>query len=87
MKPEDYSALEKEEQEFYNKRVEAAIATIHTVSPQHFLFRYEKGEKQDIVTFMLERNFYDAPVGTNQFVSAKKNNMIYPKSLRFKEGV
>jgi hypothetical protein len=80
-------SLEKEEQEFYTKRVEAAIATIHTVSPHLFLFKYVKGDKQDIGSLMLDRNFYDAPANTNQFASAKKYNMIYPKSLRFKEGV
>ena len=87
MSAEDYISLEKEEREFWDKRVEAAIATIHTVSPHAFLFTYVKGEKVDIVSAMLERNFYDAPANTNQFASAKKYNMIYPKSLRFKEGV
>jgi hypothetical protein len=87
MRPEDYMALEKEEQEFYTKRVEAAIATIHTVSPQNFLFRYDKGEKMDIVSLLLDRNFYHAPSGTNQFASAKKHKVVFPDHLKIKVGV
>jgi hypothetical protein len=87
MRPEDYMALEKEEQEFYTKRVEAAIATIHTVSPQNFLFRYDKGEKMDIVSLLLDRNFYHAPSGTNQFATAKKHKVVFPDHLKIKEGV
>jgi hypothetical protein len=87
MRPEDYMSLEKEEREFWDKRVEAAIATIHTVSPHAFLFRYEKGEKVDIVSAMLERNFYHAPTNTNQFASAKKHKVVFPDHLKFKEGV
>jgi hypothetical protein len=87
MSPEDFMALEKEEQEFYTKRVEAAIATIHTVSPQNFLFRYDKGEKMDIVSLLLDRNFYHAPTGTNQFASAKKHKVVFPEYLKIKEGV
>jgi hypothetical protein len=87
MRPEDYMSLEKEEREFWDKRVEAAIATIHTVSPHAFLFRYEKGEKVDIVSAMLERNFYHAPTGTNQFASAKKHKIVFPDHLKIKEGV
>ena len=87
MKPEDFMALEKEEQEFYTKRVEAAIATIHTVSPQAFLFKYIKGEKVDITSLLLDRNFYHAPTGTNQFASAKKHKVVYPDHLTIKVGV
>jgi hypothetical protein len=87
MRPEDYMSLEKEEREFWDKRVEAAIATIHTVSPHEFLFRYEKGEKVDIVSLMLERNFYHAPTGTNQFATAKKHKVVFPEYLKIKEGV
>jgi hypothetical protein len=87
MRPEDFMALEKEEQEFYTKRVEAAIATIHTVSPQNFLFRYDKGEKMDIVSLLLDRNFYHAPTGTNQFAFAKKHKVVFPDHLKIKEGV
>jgi len=81
MRPEDFMALEKEEQEFYTKRVEAAIATIHTVSPQNFLFRYDKGEKMDIVSLLLDRNFFHAPTGTNQFATAKKHKVVFPDHL------
>jgi len=87
MSPEDFMALEKEEQEFYTKRVEAAIATIHTVSPQNFLFKYVKGEKMDIVSLLLDRNFYHAPTGTNQFSSAKKHKVVFPDHLKIKVGV
>jgi hypothetical protein len=87
MRPEDFMALEKEEQEFYTKRVEAAIATIHTVSPQNFLFRYDKGEKMDIVSLLLDRNFYHAPTGTNQFATAKKHKVVFPDHLKIKVGV
>jgi len=87
MRPEDFMALEKEEQEFYTKRVEAAIATIHTVSPQNFLFRYDKGEKMDIVSLLLDRNFYHAPSGTNQFATAKKHKVVFPDHLKIKVGV
>jgi hypothetical protein len=87
MRPEDFMALEKEEQEFYTKRVEAAIATIHTVSPQNFLFRYDKGEKMDIVSLLLDRNFFHAPSGTNQFATAKKHKVVFPDHLKIKEGV
>ena len=87
MCPEDYSSLEKEEREFYDKRVEAAIATIQTVSPQNFLFRYEKGEKVDIVSLMLDRNFFHAPTGTNQFASAKKHKIVFPDHLKISQGV
>ena len=87
MCPEDFMSLEKEEQEFYTKRVEAAIATIHTVSPHLFLFKYVKGDKQDIGTLMLDRNFYHAPTNTNQFASAKSHKVVYQNHLRFKEGV
>jgi hypothetical protein len=87
MRPEDFMALEKEEQEFYTKRVEAAIATIHTVSPQNFLFKYDKGEKMDIVSLLLDRNFYHAPSGTNQFATAKKHKVVFPDHLKIKEGV
>jgi hypothetical protein len=87
MCPEDFMALEKEEQEFYTKRVEAAIATIHTVSPQNFLFRYDKGEKMDIVSLLLDRNFFHAPTGTNQFATAKKHKVVFPDHLNIKVGV
>jgi hypothetical protein len=87
MTPEDYSSLEKEEQLFYAQRVEAAIATIHTVSPQAFLFKYHKGEKQDIQTLMLDRNFYHTPTGTNAFNSAKKHKILFPDHLKIKVGV
>jgi hypothetical protein len=87
MRPEDFMSLEKEEQEFYTKRVEAAIATIHTVSPQNFLFRYDKGEKMDIVSLLLDRNFYHAPTGTNQFATAKKHKVVFPDHLKIKVGV
>ena len=87
MRPEDFMALEKEEQEFYTKRVEAAIATIHTVSPQNFLFRYDKGEKMDIVSLLLDRNFYHAPSGTNQFATAKKHKVVFPDHLKISQGV
>ena len=87
MRPEDFMALEKEEQEFYTKRVEAAIATIHTVSPQNFLFRYEKGEKMDIVSLLLDRNFFHAPTGTNQFATAKKHKVVFPDHLKISQGV
>ena len=87
MRPEDFMALEKEEQEFYTKRVEAAIATIHTVSPQNFLFRYDKGEKMDIVSLLLDRNFFHAPTGTNQFASAKKHKVVFPDHLKISQGV
>jgi len=87
MSPEDFMALEKEEQEFYTKRVEAAIATIHTVSPQNFLFRYDKGEKMDIVSLLLDRNFYHAPTGTNQFATAKKHKVVFPDHLKISHGV
>jgi hypothetical protein len=87
MRPEDFMALEKEEQEFYTKRVEAAIATIHTVSPQNFLFRYDKGEKMDIVSLLLDRNFYHAPTGTNQFATAKKHKVVFPDHLKISHGV
>jgi hypothetical protein len=87
MRPEDFMALEKEEQEFYTKRVEAAIATIHTVSPQNFLFKYDKGEKMDIVSLLLDRNFYHAPSGTNQFATAKKHKVVFPDHLKIKVGV
>jgi hypothetical protein len=36
---------------------------------------------------MLERNFYHAPTGTNQFASAKKHKVVFPEYLKFKEGV
>jgi hypothetical protein len=87
MRPEDFMALEKEEQEFYTKRVEAAIATIHTVSPQNFLFRYDKGEKMDIVSLLLDRNFFHAPSGTNQFATAKKHKVVFPDHLKISQGV
>jgi hypothetical protein len=87
MCPEDYSSLEKEEQLFYAQRVEAAIATIHTLSPQAFLFKYNKSEKQDIGALMLDRHFYHAPTGTNQFASAKKHVIMYPDNLKIKAGV
>jgi len=87
MRPEDFMALEKEEQEFYTKRVEAAIATIHTVSPQNFLFRYDKGEKMDIVSLLLDRNFFHAPTGTNQFATAKKHKVVFPDHLKISQGV
>jgi len=87
MSPEDYCNLEKEEREFWEKRVEAAIATIHTVSPHLFLFKYVKGDKQDIGTLMLERNFYHAPTNTNQFASAKSHKVVYQNHLKIKEGV
>ena len=87
MSPEDFMALEKEEQEFYTKRVEAAIATIHTVSPQNFLFRYDKGEKMDIVSLLLDRNFFHAPTGTNQFATAKKHKVVFPDHLKISQGV
>jgi hypothetical protein len=87
MRPEDFMALEKEEQEFYTKRVEAAIATIHTVSPQNFLFKYDKGEKMDIVSLLLDRNFYHAPSGTNQFATAKKHKVVFPDHLKISQGV
>jgi len=87
MRPEDFMALEKEEQEFYTKRVEAAIATIHTVSPQNFLFKYDKGEKMDIVSLLLDRNFFHAPTGTNQFATAKKHKVVFPDHLKIKVGV
>ena len=87
MTPEDYSALEKEEQEFYNKRVEAAIATIHTVSPHVFLFKYNKGEKVDIKELLYDRNFFHAPTGTNLFASAKKHKVIYPDHIKITTGV
>ena len=87
MTPENYSALEKEEQEFYNKRVEVAIATIHTVSPQAFLFKYNKGEKVDIKELLHDRNFYHAPTGTNLFASAKKHKVIYPDHIKISTGV
>jgi hypothetical protein len=87
MRPEDFMALEKEEQEFYTKRVEAAIATIHTVSPQNFLFKYDKGEKMDIVSLLLDRNFFHAPSGTNQFATAKKHKVVFPDHLKISQGV
>jgi hypothetical protein len=87
MRPEDFMALEKEEQEFYTKRVEAAIATIHTVSPQNFLFKYDKGEKMDIVSLLLDRNFFHAPNGTNQFATAKKHKVVFPDHLKISQGV
>jgi hypothetical protein len=87
MCPEDYMSLEKEEREFWDKRVEAAIATIHTVSPQAFLFKYVKGEKVDIVSLLMERNFYHAPSNTNQFASAKKHKVVFPDHLKISEGV
>jgi hypothetical protein len=87
MRPEDFMALEKEEQEFYTKRVEAAIAKIHTVSPQNFLFKYDKGEKMDIVSLLLDRNFFHAPSGTNQFATAKKHKVVFPDHLKIKVGV
>jgi len=87
MLPEDFMSLEKEEQEFYIKRVDAAIATIQTVSPQNFLFRYEKGEKVDNVSLLLDRNFFHAPTGTNQFATAKKHKVVFPDHLKIKEGV
>jgi hypothetical protein len=87
MCPEDFMALEKEEQEFYTKRVEAAIATIHTVSPQNFLFKYDKGEKMDIVSLLLDRNFFHAPSGTNQFATAKKHKVVFPDHLKISQGV
>jgi len=87
MCPEDYSNLEKEEQLFYAQRVEAAIATIYAVSPQNFLFKYVKGDKQDIGTLMLDRNFYHAPTNTNQFASAKSHKVVFQNHLKFKEGV
>ena len=87
MSPENYNSLEKEEREFYEKRVEAAIATIYAVSPQAFLFKYIKGEKVDITSLLLDRNFYHAPTGTNQFASAKKHKVVYPDHLKIKVGV
>jgi len=87
MRPEDYSSLEKEERDYYDKRVEAAIATIHTISPQAFLFRYDKHEKIDIGSLMLDRNFYHAPTGTNQFNSAKKHKVMFPDHLKITQGV
>ena len=87
MSPENYNSLEKEEREFYEKRVEAAIATIYAVSPEKFLFKYNKSEKQDIGLLMLERNFYHVPIGTNQFASAKSHKIVYQNHLKIKEGV
>ena len=87
MSPEDFASLEKEEKEFYVKRVEAAIVTIHAVSPQNFLFKYVKGEKQDIGALMLERNFYHAPIGTNQFNSAKSHQIVFQNHLKIKVGI
>ena len=87
MCPEDFMALEKEEQEFYTKRVEAAIATIHTVLPQAFLFHYVKGEKVDNHSDLMDRNFYHAPTNTNLFASAKKHKVVYPDHLKIKVGV
>ena len=87
MTPEDYSALEKEEQEFYNKRVEAAIATIYNENPQAFLFKIEKDQKIDIKSLMLERNFYHAPKNNTLFASAKKHIVLYPDHLKIKVGV
>jgi len=86
MCPEDYSSLEKEEREFYDKRVEAAIATIHAVSPQAFLFNYVKGEKVDNYSDLMDRNFYHAP-NTNQFASAKKHKVVFPDHLKISQGV
>ena len=88
MTPEDYSALEKEEQEFYNKRVEAAIATIHTVSPQAFLFKYNKGEKVDIKELLHDRNFFHAPHGQHvPFNSVKKHKIVFPNHIKISTGV
>jgi hypothetical protein len=87
MRPEHFMALEKEEQEFYTKRVEAAIVTIHTVSPQCFLFHYVKGEKVDNHSDLMDRNFYHAPSNTNQFASAKKHKVVFPDHLKISEGV
>jgi len=87
MCPEDFMALEKEEQEFYTKRVEAAIATIHTVLPQAFLFYYVKGEKVDNHSDLMDRNFFHAPSGTNLFASAKKHKVVYPDHLKISQGV
>ena len=87
MCPEDFMALEKEEQEFYTKRVEAAISTIHTVSPQLFLFNYVKGEKIDNHSDLMDRNFFHAPSGTNLFASAKKHKVVYPDHLKILQGV
>ena len=87
MCPEDYSNLEKEEREYYDKRVEAAIASIHAVSPHLFLFKYVKGEKQDIQSLLHDRNFYHIPTGTNLFASIKSHAVIYPDHLKIKVGM
>ena len=85
MLPGHFTALEKEEQEFYIKRVEAAIAAIQAESPSHFLFKYVKGDKKDIVELMLDRNFYHAPTNTNQFASANSHKVVFQNHLKFKE--
>ena len=87
MTPEDYSALEKEEKEFYVNRVNAAIAAIHTLNPQAFLFKYVKGEKVDIKELLHDRNFFHAPTGTNLFASAKKHKVVYPDHIKITTGV
>jgi len=87
MCPEDYSSLEKEEKKFYDKRVEAAIATIHAKSPHLFLFKYVKGEKQDIQSLLHDRNFFHAPTGTNLFTSIKSHAVIYPDHLKIRQGL
>jgi len=35
----------------------------------------------------LERNFYHAPTGTNQFNSAKSHQIVYQNHLKIKVGV
>ena len=87
MSPENFSLLEKEEKEFYIKRVDAAIATIYAVSPKAFLFKYVKGEKVDIQELFHDRNFYHVPIGTNQFASAKSHKIVYQNNHKIKVGV
>jgi hypothetical protein len=87
MCPEDYSSLEKEERDFFDKRVEAAIATIHAVSPHAFLFKYVKNEKVDNHSDLMDRNFYHAPSNTNLFASAKKHQVVFPDHLKISQGV
>jgi hypothetical protein len=41
----------------------------------------------DIVSLLLDRNFYHAPTGTNQFATAKKHKVVFPNHLKISQGV
>lgn len=87
MTPENYSSLEKEEREFYDKRVEAAIATIYAENPKAFLFTYEKGQKVDIKSLLIDRSFYHAPTGPTVYKSSVKHKVMFPDHLKISKGV